>query len=319
MSKRTLFSLALAMLGFSLQSQTIEELKNLKSEKEAQLSALQAEVAGLNTQIDELTGPAGWQFGSLGMIGLNFSKFNNWISTSNPNTFASTIGLSGSAFANLDQGKFFWKNSTAVNIAKTKLDTDTDDGTDADYETSADAFGISSLYGHKLNSKLAISGLVEYRTSILSNFNKPGYLDIGTGATWTPINNLVVVFHPLNYNFVFSDNALEYTSSLGGKIVADYSKSLPKGIAWKTNLSTFLSYKDLPNFSNWVWVNGFSMNLWKGLGIGAELGLKGNKQEGYNFKLAQDNLSPDNFKIDDLKSSDNPVQSYWLLGITYKL
>ena len=33
-----------------------------------------------------------------------------------------------------------------------------------------------------------------------------GYLDAGVGATWTPVTDLVVVIHPLNYNFVFADN-----------------------------------------------------------------------------------------------------------------
>jgi hypothetical protein len=304
---------------FCLNAQTIEELKAQKAEKEAQIAALTGEVNSLSGQIEKLAGPAGWQFGSLGTIGLNFSKFDNWISTETPNTFSSTLGISGSAFANLDEEKFFWRNSGAINIAKTKLDTDTEDNVDADYETSADAFGVSSLYGRKLSEKLAISALGEYRTTLLSNFNNPGYLDLGTGATWTPIKNMVVVFHPLNYNFVFSEQALTYNSSLGCKIVADYSRVLSKGIAWKTNFSTFISYKDLKNFSNWIWVNGFSLNVWKALGVGFELGLKNNRQEGYNYKLAKDNLSPDDFNIDDLNSSDNPIQTYWLFGITYKL
>ncbi len=309
----------IVMAGFQLYAQNLDELKSQKAEKEAQIAALQTEVTGLAAEIAKLAGPAGWQFGSLGTIGLNFSKFNDWVSTDAPNTLASTIGFSGSGFANLDREKFFWKNSAAVNVAKTKLDTDTKDNVDTDYETSADAFGITSLYGWKLNDKLAISGMGEYRTTVLSNFNSPGYLDIGAGATWTPLANLVVVMHPLNYNFVFSGTGLTYTSSPGCKLVADYAQTLPKGIAWKTNLSAFLSYKDLPNLSNWIWTNGFSMTLWKGLGVGFEFGLKGNKQEGYNYKLAKDGLTPGDLKIGDLDSSDNPLQTYWLLGFTYNL
>ncbi|TAK34680.1 MAG: DUF3078 domain-containing protein [Saprospiraceae bacterium] len=320
MIKKALAVWGILMSGFTLlDAQTIEELKVQSLEKEAQMAALQAEVSGLKSKIAELTGPAGWQFGSLGTVGLNFSKFNNWVSTDAPNTFASTIGFSGSAYANLDQKKFFWKNSIALNMAKTKLDTDTKDNMDAGYETSADAFGITSLFGCKLGDKLAISGLGEYRTTILSNFNSPGYLDIGAGATWTPISNMVIVCHPLDYNFVFSDRDLIYASSPGCKVVADYSKSLPRGFAWKTNLSAFFSYRDLPNLSNWIWINGFSMTVWKGMGVGFEFGLKSNKQESYNYKLTKDGISPDDFKIGDLDSSDNPLQTYWLLGLTYKL
>ncbi len=47
---------------------------------------------------------------------------------------------------------------------------------------------------------------------------------LGVGATWTPIKDLFVVIHPLNYNFVFSSGDAIFESSLGAKIVADYSK-----------------------------------------------------------------------------------------------
>ncbi len=319
MQKILFMLLAFAGWAVSLHAQEIDQLKAQKAEKEAQIAALQAEVSGLDAKIAELQGPAGWQFGSTGTLGLNFSSFNNWVSTDAPNTFASTIGFSGSAFANLDEEKFFWRNAGLLNIAKTKLDTDTNDDVDAGYETSADAFGISSLYGHKLSPKLAISALGEYRTTFLSNFNNPGFLDLGTGATWTPVSNMVVVIHPLNYNIVMAKSGTSYSSSLGAKIVADYGRQLPRGIAWKTNLSTFLSYKDMSNLSNWIWANSFSFKLWKGIGVGFEFGLKNNKQEAYNYKLKTDGLDPETFKIGDLSSDDNPLQTYWLLGFTYQL
>ena len=75
-------------------------------------------------------------------------------------------------------------------------------------------------------------------TTILSNFNDPGYLDLGVGATWTPVTDLVVVIHPLNYNFVFSKDESIFKSSLGAKIVADYTKKLSV-INFKTNLSLY--------------------------------------------------------------------------------
>ena len=80
-------------------------------------------------------------------------------------------------------------------------------------------FTISSLYGRKLNDKWAVSALGEYRTSIINNFNDPGFLDLGIGMTWTPIADLVVVIHPLNYNFVFAKNDAAFDSSAGAKIV----------------------------------------------------------------------------------------------------
>jgi hypothetical protein len=107
-----------------------------------------------------------------------------------------------------------------------------------DLQVAADAFNITSLFGYKLSEKLAISTLGEYRTSMLDGkFNNPGYLDLGLGATWTPITDLVVVVHPLNYNFVFADDVdgFEYQSSLGAKVVADYTKALVK--MWSGSLT----------------------------------------------------------------------------------
>ncbi len=48
----------------------------------------------------------------------------------------------------------------------------------------------------------------------------------------------------------------------------------------------------------------------KGIGVGFEFGLRNNKQEGYNYKLAKDKLSPANFKIEVLAGSVNPLQTY---------
>ncbi|MEL6863385.1 MAG: DUF3078 domain-containing protein [Bacteroidota bacterium] len=319
------FSLSLLIIALwagSMSAQTEVDpaaLKAQKAEKEGQIAALQGEVAGIQAQLDALPG---WRFGSLGTIGLNFASFSDWLARETPNTFSSTIGFSGNAYANLIQEKFFWRNSGNINLAWTKLnvDTETFDNDSLDYENTADAINISSLYGYRFNDQWAASALGEYRSTIASNFNNPGFLDIGVGATWTPINDLVVVFHPLNYNFVFADDDLTFESSLGCKIVADYAKSLPKGINWRTNLSAFVSYSDPSNFSNWTWVNSFGFTMFKGIGVGLEFGLRGNKQEGYNAALAADEtLSTDTFKIDDLDSDDNPLQTYWLLGFTYSL
>ena len=320
------FSLSLmimALFSLCLSAQTeeinVEELKAQKAEKKAQIAALEGEVAGIQAKLD---GMPGWRFGSLGTIGLNFASFNDWLARETPNTFSSTIGFSGNAFANLIEEKYFWRNSGNINMAWTKLnvDTETIDNDSLDYENTADAINISSLYGYRLNDQWAISALGEYRSTIISNFNNPGFLDIGVGATWTPISDLVVVFHPLNYNFVFADSDLSFESSLGCKVVADYAKALPRGISWRTNLSAFVSYSDPSNFSNWTWINSFGFNVWKGIGVGLEFGLRGNKQEGYNAFLAGDeNLSADTFKIDDLDSDNNPLQTYWLLGFTYNL
>ena len=261
-------------------AQTADELKALQGPKKDSIAAIQGRVDALQAQIDALPG---WKKGAFGTIGANLSGFDNWYSKDAANSSAGNIGVTVNGFANLNQEKFFWRNSGNINLGWVKFD-DKDDPTDDDsFQQATDVFSISSLYGRKISEKFAISALGEYRTTILSNFNDPGYLDLGIGATWTPITDLVVVIHPLNYNFVFSSEDDIFESSMGAKIVADYTRKIGK-VNFKTNLSMFQSYKS-SDLSNWTWINSFGYTIWKGIGLGFEFGLRDNKHEALNYAL----------------------------------
>lgn len=143
----------------------------------------------------------GWGVGAFGTIGGSLSNFNNWFAQGAPNNSSGSIGFTVNGFANKIEDKYFWRNGLNVNLNWTKLD-DKDNPIDSDdFEPTVDVFNLTSLYGRRLSDKWAASGLLEYRTTILNNFNDPGYLDLGVGFTWTPSDNLVVVIHPANYNF----------------------------------------------------------------------------------------------------------------------
>jgi len=217
------------------------------------------------------------------------------------------------AFANLKEEKFFWRNAANVNLAWVKLDDKDDPNDDDSFRQATDVFNISSLYGRKLSEKFAISTLAEYRTTLLSNFNDPGYLDIGVGATWTPIPDLIVVMHPLNYNFVFSSEDTIFESSMGAKIVADYTRQIG-AVSFKSNLSMFQSYKS-SDLSNWTWTNSFSYTLWKMIGVGFDFGLRNNKQETLNYIVNRAPTPDPNATFDTI---DNELQTYWTLGLSYK-
>ncbi|MEL6918343.1 MAG: DUF3078 domain-containing protein [Bacteroidota bacterium] len=302
--------LSVCALTFA-QAQTAEELKEKLGPKKDSIAAIQGRVDAIQAQIDALPG---WKIGAFGTIGGSISGFNNWFSQGTPNNSAGNIGFTVNGYANLQEEKFFWRNAANINLQWVKFD-DEDDPTDDDgFKEATDVFNISSLYGRKLSEKFAISGLAEYRTTILDNFNDPGYLDLGVGATWTPITDLVVVIHPLNYNFVFSEGDTVFESSLGAKIVADYTRKIGK-INFKTNLSAFQSYES-SDLSNWTWINSFGYTLFSKIGVGFEFGLRGNKQEAVNFAQANvaDGVDPNTITFDNV---DNDLQSYWLLGLNY--
>lgn len=301
MNRKLLLS-AILMLAITFGfSQTKEELQAQKAEKQAEADKFQAEANALQAQIDALPG---WRVGAFGTIGGSLSNFNNWYAQGVPNNSSGNIGITFNAFANKIEDKYFWRNSLTTNLAWVKLDNKDTDLDSDDFEPTTDVFNLSSLYGRKLSEKWAISGLGEYRTTLLNNFNDPGYLDLGVGATWTPIENLIVVIHPLNYNFVFADNDAVFESSAGAKIVADYTRQIG-AVAFKSNLSTFQSYKS-SDLSNWTWTNSFSYTLWKMIGVGFDFALRSNKQEAANFQGVA------------LEDADNDLQSYYTIGLSYK-
>lgn len=290
-------------------AQTIDELKAEKATKKDSIADIQGRVDALQGQIDAFPG---WKKGIFGTIGANLSGSKNWYSQGTPNNSSGNIGIGVNGFANLDKEKFFWRNSVNINLQWVKLDNKDVDTDNDSFNGTTDVFNIVSLYGYKLSKKFAISGLGEYRTSVINNFNDPGYLDLGVGATWTPVTDMVVVIHPLNYNFVFAKDDAAYESSMGAKIVVDYTRQLG-AINFKTNFSTFQSYKS-GDLSNWTWINSFGYTLWKGIGLGFEFGLRNNKQEELAHALA---LNPVPTPSPTFDTIDVKTQSYWLFGLNY--
>ena len=299
--KKISFLLIAMFVGISINSQTADELKKELDTKKSAISKLDKEATSLQSKIDALPG---WRKGAFGTIGGSLSGFNNWYSRTAPTASAGNIGITVNGFANLIEEKFFWRNSLAVNLGWVKLDEKGVSG-DEGFDTATDVFTISSLYGKRLSKNWAVSALGEYRTTLIDNFNNPGFLDIGVGFTWTPISNLVVVIHPANYNIVFSSDSDVFGSSPGAKIVADYSAKYNK-LSVKSNLSMFQSYKD-GDLSNWTWTNSLGYTLWKGIGVGFELGLRKNKQEAASSQAVP------------LSGADNNLQSYYLFGLNYSI
>lgn len=310
MTKKLLLLFVMFLSIASMNAQTKEELKAEKAEKEAAAKELQAEADAIQAKIDALPG---WKYGAFGTVGANFANFDNWFGQGSPNVSSGNIGVTVNGFANLKEEKYFWRNALNVNLGWVKFD-DKDDPTDNEnFREGTDVFNISSLYGRNIFKNIAASGLLEYRTTILNNFNNPGYLDAGIGATWTPVENLVVVVHPLNYNFVFAEDDTIFQSSLGAKILVDYTRQIG-AINFKTNLSAFQSYES-SDLSNWTWINSFGYTLWKGIGVGFEFGLRGNQQEAVNF--ATTNFVEGSGPAPTFDTVENQVQSYWLLGLNY--
>lgn len=308
---RKIITLCFMLLATASFSQTIDELKEEKSQKQDSLDAIQGRIDDLQKQIDEFPG---WKFGAFGTIGASFSEFNNWYGQGTPNNSSGNITITANPYAKLDREKYFWYSNANINLSWVKFDDKDDPNDEKSFREANDVFNITSLFGYKLTETLAASTLAEYRTTLINNFNDPGYLDVGVGVTWTPLDGLIVVVHPINYNFVFADNDAIFESSFGAKVVANYAKSFA-GFDFNSNLSAFISYKD-SNLSNWTWINSLSYKVWKSLGLGFELGLRDNKQEAVNFAYTNwDSTGTEPEPTFD--NVDNDLQVYYTFGLSY--
>lgn len=278
----------LTMGYFGLMSQTLAELKAMKDEKAAMLDSKQAEadalsdeIAGLQDQINKLSG---WRKGMAGVLGFNLNRSSNWAKNANANSLGSALTINGSGFAHKETDKAFWKNTGILNLGWQKIDPDTNnDENGTNFDRNIDLFNLSSLAGYKLSDVFALSGLGELNTSV-GSFLKPGTLDIGLGGTYTGIENLVVVIHPLNARLAFPADGvgLDSKAFLGLKLRADYTNTFANGISWAANLTTFSPYSgeftttDGQNITafEWTLLNTLTFPVYNGIGLGVSFGLR---------------------------------------------
>jgi len=343
--KNYIFTLVLGLFCFAgIQAQSLEELKSMKADKEAAIIALQSEVDGLDKQI--YTFP-GWKFGGVGVAGFNALSNNDWYALGTPNASNQALSIGVGGFANLDLEKYFWRNLIDVNVARSAAFTDKDNNNTKTVALT-NGLNLSSLFGYKIAPKWALSAEGRYTTSLLKfapndlnsllddeyefALNSPGQATISAGLTWLPINNLVVIIHPLGYQQNWPG---EFISSAGAKIGATYAGEIIKNVSWTSNLTAFVPYGgsdeavklissdevtvlgtqlyEQSDLVNWEWINGFSTSIWKGVGLAFNVGLKQNKQQAdlgqALLKESNDSFLP-NF-------SENPLQSYYTLGLAY--
>lgn len=315
------FVLLLVMSVAGLQAQSLEDLKAQKADlmakqkaKAAEAAAFDGDIAALEKQIEILTP---WQTGLSGLLGLNFNTSSNWQANANPNSSSSALNVGVSAFAHNVKEKTFWRNNLNANVSWQGLDNNTNDDADGSgflANRNGDLLVGSSLYGIRLSKSIAATALADLNTSVF-NFLAPGTIDVGVGATWTPqtVPNLVVVVHPITYNFAFSGfEGVDSQGAFGAKVKATYNLELPGGVAWSSNLGAFVPYnndKTAITFTNedgvaetseetqfsYTWINSFNIaNLWKGVGVGFTIGIR---QAGLEYPPG--------------------LQSYTALGLTY--
>jgi len=286
-----LILLVFMFIGIGLSAQTVDELKEMQSEKKSVIADLQSKIDVEQSEIDdiqkEIDNLSGWKKGITGILGFDLNNSNGWIANPNPDASSSALNIGLSAFANRSGDKYFWNNKAV--LTKSWQDVDL---TEADSEVENDAlfdngtvdiFNLQSLYGYKLDDKLALSVMADLNTSV-ENFLSPGVLDLGMGITWIPSSNLTFVVHPFNYHLAFSGvEGVDTEGAVGTKLRADFNQEFNlsgKELKWTTTLMSFIPYQSKePTLFEYTWLNTISFDLWKGIGLGIGYGLRKAKFE----------------------------------------
>ena len=256
-----------------------DHLKSSRINKAKQIDSIDQQLDSLRARIEILSG---WLTGFDGLIGFDFSQAHRWASNKNPNSSSSSLTFNIGTFANRIWENSFWRNSALINLGWQSLDPNTQDDLSSRFlsERITDVLQLSSLYGFRLNRGLAASLLGDLNTSVF-NFLNPGSLDFGVGATWTPpqIKKFVAVINPLTLHFIFANrDEVENTSVLGLKLKLSYHKTFAMGLRWSTTLTGFAPYRSpdegQPSLFEYTWINALSFNVWKGIGVGFNIGVR---------------------------------------------
>ncbi len=304
--KQVVFLVAVMIFGISSFAQEKRDAKTIKkelSETKEQISKLQDKAKALQTEMDELPG---WKFGTFGTIGVNLSQFSNWYSNTKPDLSEGHIHIVQNTYAKLNREKYFWINNLNINVSWKHSYNKNKDAKDKGFELKTDVFKLNSLFGYKLSKQIALSALADYNGSFIEDFADPSFFVVALGASWKPFDNFYLTVSPLGYEFIFANKDKDYKSSMGVKFLADYTRKIGK-FNVHSNLTAFLSYKSI-DYSSWTWTNSCSYTLWKKIGIGFNFGLRQHKQEAYNSELTD---------FSSLKDTDNELQFFWTLGMSY--
>ena len=298
----------LVAASINLSGQTQEELRSMKLEKSGQvedhqalIKALEDEIKIIQSQINEI---AGWRKGFSGIVGFDWDRSWTWISNPNPDSRSSSLNLGLVGYLKNDQDKYFWHNSASLQKAWKRFDTNTRDtiGDEGLFKNGTlDILNVSSLYGYKLKPNLAVSALLEVYSS-LEKLTNQGTADFGIGVSWLPLNNLTVTINPINYHYSYSDLfGINSEGALGAKLRIDYLlnfKLLANNCTWQSSLTGFIPYgstgedvfNDLSNpellvynssLSEITWLNTWTLQLWKGVGLGFGWGIRRSQFEAF--------------------------------------
>ncbi len=243
------FSILFAPLIVSAQDQTVKALQT-ESDKT------------IKKEVND-TSAKKWKKGGLYGINISQGSLNNW--AAGGDNFSLSVNSILSLFAFYKNGHHSWDNTFDFNFGYVNT-------TSLGSRKNDDRFDLLSKYGHAINPKLNLSGLINLRSQFFkgftysdnvktfsSTFMAPGYLLVSPGLDYKPAKNLSIFLSPATARWVIvRDTALSNkglygvspgkTTNLefGAFATIGYLKEFNKFITYKGRLDLFSNYRRNP-------------------------------------------------------------------------
>ena len=247
-------------------TQTKEQLKAEKAEKQAIADAAQAESNAIQAQINILPG---WRKGGQVLFTFNQSAFNNdWTGGGIGNM---TANLLINYDANLIKGDYIWDNKLIVDYGVLK------NKGDESFIKSNDRIELNSIAGKKASGNWFYSAYFNAKTQLdrgadgNTHFFSPAYFQAGPGMLWKKSDNLSVMISPAAVKLIVVHS--EYTDipvgpladafnddggyfgvdankttrlELGAALRGHYKLALVKNITLENTLALYSNYLEDP-------------------------------------------------------------------------
>ncbi|HRP01378.1 MAG TPA: DUF3078 domain-containing protein [Candidatus Kapabacteria bacterium] len=229
-----------------------------------------------------------------GLLGLNFSSvgLSNWAGGGNNSI---SVGANTGLGFNYIAKSISWNNSIEAGYGVIKLGNE-------NFRKTDDRLIISSKFGHKAAENLSYSALLDFRTQFdrgydynkkdtlgnflqISDFMSPGYLTLGLGMNYKPIDFIDIYFSPLSNRVIFVLNdslsnvgafgvspGNHIKSELGSTFDMLIQKTLVQNVDLRSRLNLFAPYQSLSTIVvNWELGLNFKVNEYINAGFNLNL------------------------------------------------
>ena len=244
---------------------------------------------------DSAAADSTWVYG--GSVAVNFSQVNldNWAGGGQSSIAAGTLINLGATYT---KGKSLWENRLDIAYGIMRQGEEEDD----EFRKTDDLFNIVSKYNYRVDSKIYITALADFRTqlnagyqytevngevnrTLISEFLAPGFLVSSIGATYKEGKAFSLTLSPFTskLTFVMNDrlsNAGAFgvdpgesiRSEFGAALRTQYEKEIYTNMNFRTNLNLFSNYGDFTHTDvNWEGLLALKVNKFIQSTIAAQL------------------------------------------------